>query len=322
MISICGYHIREAGATAAQELAFMLADAIAYAEAALKRGLEPDEFLPRFSFLFSSHSKFFEEVAKFRAARRMWAKIARDRLGAKKTDSMRFRVASGYAGSTFTAQKPLNNIARGMLECFASIIGGNMGNASAPYDEALGLPTEEATVVALDTPRIIHFEAGAAEAIDPLGGSYYVERLTDKIENEANELIGKIDSMGGAVKAIEKGFIQAEVENSSYKMQQEIESGTRRIVGVNEFVGETPPMQPMELEPDIEERRIETLKKLRAARSSVAVEKALDRIRRTAEGSENLMEPIIGAVKALATNGEVCGVLREVWGEHKSFTSF
>lgn len=322
MISICGYHIREAGATAAQELAFMLANAIAYAEAALDRGLAPDEVLPRFSFLFSSHSKFFEEVAKFRAARRMWARIARDRLGAKKAESMRFRVASGYAGSTFTAQKPLNNIARGMLECFASIIGGNMGSASAPYDEALGLPTEEATIVALDTPRIIHFEAGAAEAIDPLGGSYYVEHLTDKIENEANALIEKVDSLGGAVKAIEKGFVQAEVENSSYKMQQEIERGTRRMVGVNEFVGETPPTQPMELEPDIEERRIAALKKLRADRRNSDVETALDHIRTVAEGTENLMEPIMGAVKVMATNGEICGVLREVWGEHQAFTSY
>ncbi|NQU07413.1 MAG: methylmalonyl-CoA mutase, partial [Candidatus Abyssubacteria bacterium] len=238
MISICGYHIREAGATAVQELAFMLADAIAYAEVAVARGLAPDDFLPRFSFLFASHSNFFEEVAKFRAARRMWAKIARDRLGAEKNESMRFRVASGYAGSTFVAQKPLNNIARGTLQCFASIIGGNMGSASAPYDEALGLPTEEATIVALDTPRIIHFEAGAAQAIDPLGGSYYVEHLTDKIEEEANNLIEKIDSMGGAVAAIQNGFMPAEVESSSYKMQQEIENGTRRIVGVNEFVGE------------------------------------------------------------------------------------
>ncbi len=197
-----------------------------------------------------------------------------------------------------------------------------MGNASAPYDEALGLPTEEATIVALDTPRIIHFESGAAEAIDPLGGSYYVEHLTDKIEDEANRLIEKIDSLGGAVKAIEKGFVQAEVENSSYKMQQEIERGTRRIVGVNEYVGETPPMQPMELEPDIEERRIAALKKLRAERSNSEVEKTLNHIRTAAEGTENLMKPIMQAVKAMATNGEICGVLREVWGEHQPFTSY
>jgi methylmalonyl-CoA mutase N-terminal domain/subunit len=322
MISICGYHIREAGASAVQELAFMLADAIAYAEVALKRGLDPDDFLPRFSFLFSSHSNFFEEVAKFRAARRMWANIARDRLGAKKVESMRFRVASGYAGSTFTAQKPLNNIARGTLECFASIIGGNMGSASAPYDEALGLPTEEATVVALDTPRIIHFEARGADAIDPLGGSYYVEHLTDKLEVEANELIEKIDSMGGAVAAIEKGFMQAEVENSSYRMQREIEKGTRRIVGVNEYEGEIPPMQPMELAADIEERRIEALRKLRAERDNAAVEKALNNVRAAAEGDDNLLPPILDAVKAMATNGEICGVLREVFGEHQPFTSF
>ena len=322
MISICGYHIREAGATAVQELAFMLADAIAYAEVAVARGLAPDDFLPRFSFLFASHSNFFEEVAKFRAARRMWAKIARDRLGAEKAESMRFRVASGYAGSTFAAQKPLNNIARGTLQCFASIIGGNMGSASAPYDEALGLPTEEATIVALDTPRIIHFEAGAAQAIDPLGGSYYVEHLTDKIEEEANNLIEKIDSMGGAVAAIQNGFMPAEVESSSYKMQQEIENGTRRIVGVNEFVGEIPPMQPMELDPNIEELRIEALKQLRAERSNAEVEKALGRVRDAAEGDDNLMEPIIAAVKAMATNGEICGALREVFGEHRPFTSY
>ncbi len=322
MISVCGYHIREAGATATQELAFMLCNAIAYAEAALKRGLAPDDFLPRFSFLFSSHSNFFEEVAKFRAARRMWAKIARDRLGAKKTDSMRFRVASGYAGSTFTAQKPLNNIARGTLECFASIIGGNMGSASAPYDEALGLPTEGATVVALDTPRIIHFEARGADVIDPLGGSYYVEYLTDKLEAQANELINKVDAMGGAVAAIEKGFIQAEVEGSSYRMQKEIEEGTRRIVGVNEYLGETPPLHPMELDVDTEERRVQALRKLRAERNNSAVEKCLNRIRAAAEGTENLIPPTVDAVKAMATNGEICGVLREVFGETQPFTSY
>lgn len=322
MISICGYHIREAGATAVQELAFMLADAIAYADAALKRGLDPDAFLPRFSFLFSSHSNFFEEVAKFRAARRMWAKIARDRLGAKRTESMRFRVASGYSGSTFTAQKPLNNIARGTLECFASIIGGNMGSASAPHDEALGLPTEEATVVALDTPRIIHYEARAADVIDPLGGSYYVEHLTDKLEDEANKLIEKIDAMGGAVKAIEKGFMQSEVENSSYRMQREIEEGTRRVVGVNEYVGETPPMHPMEVAPDVEKRRVESLKKLRAERSNAEVEKSLNRIRAAAERNDNLVPPVLEGVKVMATNGEICGVLREVFGEHLPFTSY
>jgi methylmalonyl-CoA mutase N-terminal domain/subunit len=322
MISVCGYHIREAGATAVQELAFMLADAIAYGEAALERGLAPDDFLPRFSFLFASHSNFFEEVAKFRAARRMWAKIARDRLGAKELESMRFRVASGYAGSTFTPQKPLNNIARGTLQCFASIIGGNMGSASAPYDEALGLPTEDATIVALDTPRIIHFEAGAAGAIDPLGGSYYVESLTDKIEDEANKLIEKIDAMGGAVAAIRNGFMPGEVEANSYEMQREIESGVRRIVGVNEFVGESAPMHPMEVDPAVEGRRIESLKKLRAERSGAAVEKALDAVRKAAEGSENMMAPIIEAVKAEATNGEICAVLREVFGEHQPFTTY
>jgi methylmalonyl-CoA mutase N-terminal domain/subunit len=322
MISICGYHIREAGATAVQELAFMLANAIAYGTIALKRGLDPDEFLPRFSFLFSSHSNFFEEVAKFRAARRMWARIARDRLGAKKVDSMRFRVASGYAGSTFTAQKPLNNIARGTLECFASIIGGNMGSASAPYDEALGLPTEEATIVALDTPRIIHYEARSADVIDPLGGSYYIEYLTDKLEDDANKLIEKIDSLGGAVAAIEKGFTQAEVENSSYKMQKQIEEGTRRIVGVNEYIGDVPPMHPMEVAPETEHLRIEAIKKLRTERNNAAVSKALDRVRAAADDSENLVPPILEAVKVMATNGEICGVLREVFGEAQPFTSF
>ena len=317
-ISISGYHIREAGATAVQEVAFTLANAIAYVQAAIDRGLDLDKFASRLSFFFASHNNFFEEIAKFRAARRLWAKIMRERFGAKNPAAWRLRFHTQTSGCTLTAQQPLNNIVRVTLQALAAVLGGTQSLHTNSFDEALALPSELAVRVALRTQQIIAYESGVADVIDPLGGSYYVEWLTDKIEEEAMRYIEKIDSMGGAVEAIEKGYIQREIVESAYRYQREVETKQRIIVGVNEFVTEERvPIEILKIDPKIEETLIERLKMIKKQRDNAKVREVLEDLRKAAEKDENLMPVILKAVKAYATVGEICNVLREVYGEYK-----
>ena len=317
-ISISGYHIREAGATAVQEVAFTLANAIAYVQAAIDRGLDLDKFASRLSFFFASHNNFFEEIAKFRAARRLWAKIMRERFGAKNPAAWRLRFHTQTSGCTLTAQQPLNNIVRVTLQALAAVLGGTQSLHTNSFDEALALPSELAVRVALRTQQIIAYESGVADVIDPLGGSYYVEWLTDKIEEEAMRYIEKIDSMGGAVEAIEKGYIQREIVESAYRYQREIETKQRIIVGVNEFVTEERvPIEILKIDPKIEETLIERLRMIKKQRDNAKVKEVLEDLRKAAEKDENLMPTILKAVKAYATVGEICNVLREVYGEYR-----
>ena len=323
-ISISGYHIREAGADAVQEVAFTLANGIAYVEAVLERGLDLDRFAGRLSFFFSVHNNFFEEVAKFRAARRLWAKIMRERFGAKTERAMMLRFHVQTAGSTLTAQQPLNNIVRVAIQALAAVLGGAQSIHTNSYDEALALPSEEAVKVALRTQQIIAYETGVPDTIDPLGGSYYVEALTDRIEEEAEKYIEKIDEMGGMVEAIEKGYIQREISKKAYSFQKAVERGEVVIVGVNMFREEEGVKVPVHrVDPSVEEKAVKNLEKLRRERDNRRVRDALERLRRKAgEGEENLMPAIIEAVKAYATVGEVCSVLREVYGEYAPKTEF
>jgi methylmalonyl-CoA mutase N-terminal domain/subunit len=318
-ISICGYHLREAGATAVQELGFMFSHAIAYIEAVLDQGLAIDRFAPRFSFLLGCGQNFFEEIAKYRAARKMWARIMRERFGAKEKRSLLLRGTAGIARYDKTVQKPFNNIVRGTIQAMATLLGGTMaGGRSVPYDEALGLYTETARRIADDTPRILRLEARLGDVIDPLAGSYYVESLTRTIEEEAWKIIEKVDSLGGAVKAIEDGYIQAEIAESAYGYQQALERGERILVGVNKYVAEDEPMSAMEVDRAVEEKMIEALKRFKASRDVRKVSEALAGVRKASEGTHNLMPPIIEAVKAKATVGEICHTLREVFGEYKA----
>ena len=322
-ISISGYHIREAGSTAVQEVAFTLANAIAYVQAAIDRGLDLDKFASRLSFFFAAHNNFFEEIAKFRAARRLWAKIMRERFGAKNPASWRLRFHTQTSGCTLTAQQPLNNIVRVTLQALAAVLGGTQSLHTNSFDEALALPSELAVRVALRTQQIIAYESGVADTIDPLAGSYYVEWLTDKIEEEALRYIEKIDSMGGAVEAIEKGYIQREIVESSYRYQREVEEKDRIIVGVNEFITEEKvPIEILKIDPKIEEKLIERLNVVKKQRNNAKVKETLEELRKAAERDENLMPVILKAVKAYATTGEICGVLREVYGEYKPPTIF
>lgn len=317
-ISISGYHIREAGSTAVQEVAFTLANAIAYVEAAISAGLEVDDFAPRLSFFFNSHLNFFEEIAKFRAARRLWARIMKERFGAKNPKSMMMRFHTQTGGSTLTAQQPDNNIIRVALQALAAVLGGTQSLHTNSRDEALALPTEESVRIALRTQQIIAYESGVTDTIDPLAGSYYVERLTSDIEEKALEYIKKIDELGGAVKAIEQGYIQQEILDSAYNYQMSVESGESVVVGVNRFtVEEEPPKDLMKVDPSVEEKQIEKLNQLRRSRNNEAVKQALAQLREAAAGSENTMPYIIEAVQQYATLGEICGVLREVFGEYR-----
>jgi len=322
-ISISGYHIREAGATAIQEIAFTLADGIAYVEAAVKKGLNLDEFARRLSFFFAAQNNFLEEIAKFRAARRLWAKILRDRFGAKNPRSWLLRFHTQTSGATLTAQQPNNNVVRVAFQALASVLGGTQSLHTNSFDEAYALPSEEAVKIALRTQQIIAYESGVADTIDPLAGSYYIEYLTDRIEEEAMRYIGKIDSMGGAVAAIEKGYIQREIVESAYRYQKEIESKEKVVVGINEFTTEEwTPIPILRVDPAVEEKQIERLNKIKRKRNRVKVDNALDQLRRAAEGDENLMSIILEAVKTYASLGEICGVLREVFGEYKAPTIF
>jgi len=322
-ISISGYHIREAGATAVQEVAFTLADGIAYVEAAIKAGLDIDEFAPRLSFFFNSHNDLFEEVAKFRAARRIWAYIMRERFGAKNPKSWMLRFHTQTAGSTLTAQQPDNNIIRVTIQALAAVLGGTQSLHTNSRDEALALPTEEAVRIALRTQQIIAYESGVAETVDPLAGSYYIESLTDRIEKEALQYLKLIDDMGGAVRAIEQGYIQKEIQDSAYQWQMDVEKGERIIVGLNKFqVEENPPKGLLRVDPAVGERQKEKLSALRARRNNTKVDSALASLRSAAKGTDNLMFPILDAVRAYATLGEICGVLREEFGEYQPNVMF
>lgn len=322
-ISISGYHIREAGATAVQEVAFTLANGIAYVEAAIKAGLDVDEFAPRLSFFFNAHNDLLEEVAKFRAARRLWAKIMKERFKAKNPKSMMLRFHTQTAGSTLTAQQPDNNIVRVTIQALAAVLGGTQSLHTNSRDEALALPTEESVRIALRTQQIIAYESGVTETIDPLAGSYYVEHLTNLIEQKAMEYINKIDELGGAPKAIEKGYIQQEIQESAYRYQQEVESGRRIVVGVNKFqIEEEPPKNLLKVDPEVERIQKEKLSQLKATRDNLAVKNALEELTKKAASSDNLMPAIITCVKTYATLGEICDALRRVFGEYKATVSF
>jgi methylmalonyl-CoA mutase N-terminal domain/subunit len=317
-ISISGYHMREAGATAAQEIAFTLANGIAYVRAAVDAGLAIDDFAPRLSFFFACHMNFFEEIAKFRAARRMWAAIMRDRFGAKDPRSQTLRFHTQTGGATLTAQQPENNIVRTALEAMAAVLGGTQSLHTNSFDEALALPTEQAVKIALRTQQVLGFETGVAETVDPLGGSYYVESLTDELERLATETIEKVDAMGGAVAAIEAGFYQDEIHEAAYRIQRGIETEERVVVGVNRFVDAT--AKPVELQRISEEetaRHVDGLRKLRASRDQGAVDSALADVEETARGTGNILPPMREALRLRATLGEVSDALRRVFGEYR-----
>ncbi|SFU98724.1 acyl-CoA mutase large subunit family protein [Alicyclobacillus macrosporangiidus] len=317
-ISISGYHIREAGSTAVQEVAFTLSNAIAYVQAAIDKGLEVDEFAPRLSFFFNAHNDFFEEIAKFRAARRMWAKIMRDRFGAKSPRAQQLRFHTQTAGSTLTAQQPDNNVVRVTVQAMAAILGGTQSLHTNARDEALALPTEESARLALRTQQILAYESGLTDTVDPLGGSYYVEALTDAIEEAAWKYINYIDQLGGAVAAIEQGYIQQEIRRAAYDTQMAIERGDQVVVGVNRFTVEQE-RQPelLRVDPNIGRVQAERLAKLRAERAQEPVREALADLRAAAEGTANLMPKIIQAVRVYATLGEICDTLRQVFGEYR-----
>ncbi|MCL6515785.1 methylmalonyl-CoA mutase family protein [Alicyclobacillus sp.] len=317
-ISISGYHIREAGSTAVQEVAFTLANAIAYVQAAIDRGLVVDEFAPRLSFFFNAHNDFFEEIAKFRAARRMWAKIMRERFGAKNPRSLQLRFHTQTAGSTLTAQQPDNNVVRVTVQAMAAILGGTQSLHTNARDEALALPTEDSARLALRTQQILAYESGLTDTIDPLGGSYYVESLTDAIEAAAWKYIDYIDELGGAVAAIEQGYVQQEIRRAAYDTQMAIERGEQVVVGVNRFtVDQEKPPEILRVDPAIGRVQAERLAKLRAERAEGPVREALVELRRAAESTDNLMPKIIQAVRVFATLGEICDTLRGVFGEYR-----
>lgn len=322
-ISISGYHIREAGSTAAQEIAFTIADGIAYVEAALKAGLDVDAFAGRLSFFWNAHNNVLEEVAKFRASRRLWATIMKERFGAKKPKSMMLRVHTQTAGSMLTAQQVDNNIVRVALQTAAAVMGGTQSLHTNSRDEALALPTEASVQVALRTQQIVAYESGLADVVDPLGGSYYVEAMTNAIYDEAMDYIKKIDEMGGAVVAIEKGYIQKEIQESAYKWQMEVESGLRTIVGVNKFQVEEPPVEGLlKIDASVGVKQAKKTQEVRARRDQAAVDKALAALKVGAEDENvNLMPLILDAVRTYATLGEICNVLRGVFGEYQAHST-
>jgi len=318
-ISISGYHIREAGATAVQEVAFTLANGIAYVKAAVERGLNLDEFASRLSFFLASHNNFLEEIAKFRAARRLWARIMRERFEAKNPSSLLLRFHTQTSGVALTAQQPQNNIVRVTLQALASVLGGTQSLHTNSFDEAYALPSEEAVRIALRTQQIIAYESGVADTVDPLAGSYYIEYLTNQIEEEAVKYIERIDSMGGAVAAIEKGYIQREIVESAYKHQKEVENKDKIIVGVNDFITEEGvPIKILRIHPSVEKRQVERLKAVKKRRNNEKVENILNDLKRVAESDKNLIPIIFQAVKECASLGDICDALREVFGEYKA----
>ena len=322
-ISISGYHIREAGSTAVQELAFTLADGYAYADWAIERGLNIDDFAPRFSFFFNAHNDFFEEIAKYRAARRIWARDMKYKYGAKDPRSMTLRFHTQTAGCSLTAQQPEINIVRVAIQAMAGVLGGTQSLHTDSMDEALALPSEKAVQIALRTQQIIAHESGVANVADPLGGSYYLEWLTDDMERQSRDYFDRIESLGGVVSAIEKGFFQKEIAAAAYKYQQEIDNNERTVVGVNEFTSNEPVEIPiLEMDPEGFERQCRRLKSLRSSRNKARHEASLTAIEKAAEGEENLMPHFIEAAKAKATLGEMCDVLRGVFGEYRECSDF
>ena len=322
-ISISGYHMREAGCTAAQEVAFTLADGITYVEAARNAGLEIDDFAPRLSFFFSAHQDFLEEVSKYRAARRLWARIMREKFKAKNPRSWMLRYHVQTAGCSLTAQQPLLNILRTGFEALSAVMGGCQSLHTNSYDEALALPSQEAAQIALRTQQIIAYETGVTETIDPLAGSYYIEDLTNRIESDAEQYIDKIEDMGGMIRAIESGYIQGEISNSAYEYQKKVEAKERIVVGVNKFqIEEPPPSGLLRIDMSVGERQAEKLRKLRSERNSQAVISSLDQLKKAAEKDENLMPLILDALREQATLGEICDALREVFGEYIGSVSY
>ena len=317
-ISISGYHIREAGATAVQELAFTLADGLAYVQAAIERGLDVDEFAPRLSFFFNAHNDFFEEIAKYRAARRIWAREMRDQFRARDPRSWWLRFHTQTAGVTLTAQQPENNVARVAIQALAAILGGTQSLHTNSMDEALALPSALAARIALRTQQIIDHESGVANSVDPLGGSFLVESFTNRMEEETYEIFDDIDEFGGVVPAIEAGYFQTEIAQSAYRYQREIDTKQRIVVGVNDYRLDEPMRIPLlRLDPEGYERQVNRLRELKEQRDNEDVKRRLDALRQAAEGTENLMPYILDAVRAYATLGETCGVLREVFGEYR-----
>jgi len=316
-ISISGYHIREAGSTAIQEIGFTLADGIAYVEAAIRTGLDVDKFAKRLSFFFNAHNNLFEEVAKFRAARRLWAKIMKERFHAKDEKSLMLRFHTQTAGSTLTAQQPDNNIPRVTIQALSAVLGGTQSLHTNSRDEALSLPTEESVRIALRTQQIIAEESGVTDTVDPLGGSYFVEVLTDKLEKDAMSYIEKIDEMGGMVEAIEKGYVQREIQKEAYRFQKELENKERIVVGMNKYqTKEESPKNLLKLDPAIQKNQIEKLKNIKEMRDNKLVSQSLNELKEAAKGKENLMPYIINSVKAYSTLGEISNVLKEIFGEY------
>lgn len=317
-ISVGAYHLREAGSTAAQEVAFAFSMAIAYLEAGVKAGLDIDDFAPRVSWIFNTHINFLEEVAKFRAARRLWARIIKERLKAKDPRSWMLRFHTQTGGCTLTAQQPLNNLIRTTFQAMAAVLGGCQSLAVCSYDEALALPTEESVRLSLRTQQIIAHESGVVDTVDPLGGSYYVETMTDEIEKRAVEYIEKIDRLGGAVAAIEKGYIQQEIQESSYRYQKELETGKKTLVGVNKYEIKEPPLKGLlKVDPRVREVQIKRLVELRATRDQKRADASLQKLKVVAKGDGNVMGPILDSVRVYCTLGEICDVLRGVFGEYE-----
>lgn len=317
-ISISGYHIREAGSTAAQELAFTLADGIAYVDAALKAGLTVDSFASRLSFFFNVHNNFFEEIAKFRAARRMWARIMKERFGAQDERSMMMRFHAQTAGATLTAQQVDNNVVRVTLQALAAVLGGAQSLHTNSRDEALALPTESSVLLALRTQQLIAYESGVADTIDPMGGSYLIESLTQRLEQKASEYLSKIDDLGGAVAAIERGYLQREIQNAAYLYQREIETKERIIVGVNQFTsGDEPPTDILKVNPELEEKQKRSVARVRAERDSAKAAQALKQVETAARDGSNVMPGIVDAVRSWCTLGEIADAMRQVFGEYQ-----
>lgn len=317
-ISISGYHIREAGSTAAQEVGFTIADGIAYVEAAIKAGLDVDTFAPRLSFFFNAHNDLLEEVSKYRAARRLWARIMKDRFGAKNPKSMALKFHTQTGGSTLTAQQPENNIVRVAIQTLAAVLGGTQSLHTNSKDEALALPTEDSVRVALRTQQIVGYESGVTNTVDPLAGSYVIEAKTNEIEQAAMDYIKKIDDLGGAPKAIDKGYIQQEIMDAAYDYQKEVETGERIVVGMNKFqIEEEAPKGLLRVDPSVGERQKGKIAELKAKREQAKVDETLVALKAACEGTDNVMPFILEAVRAYATLGEICGVMREVFGEYQ-----
>ena len=316
-ISISGYHIREAGSTAAQEIAFTLADGICYVQAAIDVGLDVDKFAPRLSFFFNSHNNLLEEIAKFRAARRLWARIMKDRFGAKDAKSLTLRFHTQTAGSTLTAQQPDVNVVRTTIQALAAVFGGTQSLHTNSMDEALGLPTENAARIALRTQQVIAHESGVADTVDPLAGSYAIEELTTQLEQKAREYIEKIDAMGGMLRAIETGYVQNEIQEAAYEYQKAVESSDAIVVGVNKFQTEEEPIPILSIDASVERDQVARVQAVRSKRDSVAAENALNALHTSAQGTENLLPHILSAVESHVTVGEISHTLRKVWGEYR-----